>query len=367
MSLSLAKLTCDDAIKALAHGLGCVSDVRAIQMALAADHIRSALYANAVRTSAQDTSAALHTTRLLTGVRKTFDLLWPRSAVIGPYGQDDSAQLALDALALVGDVVDTGGGFWLGTPLRLIQNPGNTSLLILGALPSFAVKSICGVDPFSTGAHRSCFQSPSSNESAFVQSIDEWLDCEDPLDTWTQKVLDTHRAKLSSTNDVTADQLEIYAPDIFLSRRQNGRWLEARQLTQGIDGLRLCRPIASASREWARPYYLGEFGFRSGQATLSRGTSVKFDLTLRLRFGLDKILQAPRRIILFTRKDTFDLDLPYDLPNPERRVLGLGWPSGTRDRRLTFHISTKPILSRAFERLGVFVEARGGDNVNQQH
>ena len=367
MSISLVKLTPDDAIKALAHGLGCISDPRAIQMAIAADHIRAALYASAFRVSGQDTSAALHTTRLLTGIRKTFDLLWPKSAIIGPHDQNDSAQLALDALALIGDVVDIGGGFWLGTPLRLIENCEDTSLLILGALPSFAVKNVCGIDPFSTGVNRSCLRSSSSNETAFLQSIDEWLGCEDSLDTWTQRVLDSHRAKLTSVDDITADQLEIYAPDIFLSRRQNGRWLEARQLTQGIDGLRLCRPIASASREWARPYYLGEFGFRSGQATLSRSTSVKFNLTLRLRFGLDKILKAPRRIILSTRKDTFDLDLPYDLPNPERRVLGLGWPSGTRDRRLTFPISTKPVLSRAFERLGVFVEARGGDNVNQQH
>jgi len=367
MTLALAKITTNDAIRLLAKQLGCVADGRALQMAVAAEHIRGALYTNARRSSDFNVSPAVHTTRLLTGTRKSLELVWPRSALAGSAGQGDSAQLALDALALLGDAIDTGGGFWIGAPLRLVVNTEDTSVCVLGALPSAIVKTISGLTPSSVASARFALSPPTKPHSnkgeTYKQTVDNWLGIDAPLNVWTRRLLDEHRAKLIASGDVTADQLEIYAPDIFAARRQNGRWFEARQLTQEMGGLRLCRPLATVSREWSRPFYIAEFGFRSGQATLTRSVPVDFNDTLRLRFGLDGLLQVPRRVALQIGADTFDLDLPYDLPAPEKRVLGMGWPSVTHSNRRTFHRSAKPVLCRALERLGIIIDTRRGGHV----
>ena len=366
MTLSLTKITTNDAIRLLAEQLGCIADIRALQMAVAAEHIRGALYSNVSRAMDFDVSPAVHTTRLLTGTRKSLELLWPRSALAGPTGQGDSAQLALDALAHLGDIVDTGGGFWIGTPLRLIAHSDDASVCVLGALPSDRLKTLTGLSPASVASVRFALppsEAPSEKSDAYKQTVDDWLGNDEPLDVWTARLLEEYRARLTPSGDVPADQLEIYAPDLFAARRQNGRWFEGRQLTQEIDGLRLCRPLEAFGQKWNRPFYLAEFGFRSGQATLARSAAVEPHLTLRLRFGLDRRLNAPRKAVLVTNSDTFDLDLPYDLPAPEQRVLGMGWPSVTRPDRRTFHRSAKPVLARAFERLGIIMDARRGSHV----
>jgi hypothetical protein len=366
MTLTLTKLTSNDAAALLARQLECVADPRALQMAVVAEHIRGALYAHAARTSGLEVSPAVHTTRLLTGVRKTLNLIWTKSAVVGAVGQGDCAQLTLDSLALVGDTVDTGGGFWIGTPLRLVGNAEDASLAVFGTLPSPLVKTLTGFKVSSVGGARFVVRLTTSSDKkldSYIQSADDWLGQEEPLDVWTRRLLEQLRARLAPSGDVTADQLEVYAPDLFAARRQNGRWFEARQLTQAIAGPRLCRPLVSVAYEWNRPFYLAEIGFRSGQATITRSAPVDYGLTQRLRFGLDRQLQVPRRVTLMMKAGTFDLDLPYDLPNPENRVLGLGWPSPSRAGRRTFHTCAKPVLARAFDRLGVIIETRRGADV----
>lgn len=366
MTVALTKIAATDAICLLAEQLECVADVRALQMAVAAEHIRGALYSNVSRAMAIDVSQSVHTTRLLTRTRKSLELLWPRSALEGPTGQGDSAQLALDALAQLGDIVDTGGGFWIGAPLRLIAHSDGAPACVFGALPSACVKALTGLSPSSVAAAR--FASVPSKVHcekivAYKQTVDDWLGSEEPLDVWTARLLDEYRARLTPSDDVPADQLEIYAPDLFAARRQNGRWFEARQLTQEINGLRLCRPLERFGQKWNRPFYLAEFGFRSGQVTLTRSATVEPNLTLRLRLGLDRQLNAPRKAVWFTNSDTFDLDLPYGLPEPEQRALGMGWPSVSHSDRRTFHHFAKPILARAFERLGIIVDTRRGSCV----
>jgi len=366
MTSVLAEISADDAIGVLTEQLGCVRDGRALQMAVAAEHIRAALHANAKRALEFDTNPAVHTTRLLASTRKSLGLVWSSSALIDPTGKDDSAQLALDALALLGDAIDLGGGYWIGAPLRLVVSTEETPTYIFGALPGSLVKKLSGLSPSCVASTRfapASLKLPGDKCGPYTQTVDDWLGADTPLDAWTQRFLDEHRAKLVTSGDVTADQLEIYAPDIFLARRQNGRWFEARQLTEEIGGLRLCRPLKTVSREWSRPFYIAEFGFRSGQATLTRAAPVDFNDSQRLRFGLDGLLKVPRRIALHFGVNTFELELPYSLPVPERRALGMSWPSAVHPKRLAFHISAKPVLSRALERLGIVVDARRGGHV----
>lgn len=365
MTLLLAKRTANEAAMLLAQKLGCVTDNAALQLAIASEHIRGTLYANVARTRDLNIGPAVHTTRLMTSARKTLDLVWPQTASVVLAGQQDVSQLALESLAALGDVVDTGGGYWIGAPLRLIENSDDASLAILGAAPSITVKAILGAVPISVGVGRFAEKRPiSANRTfePFIQSVDEWLGNDEGLTPWTHRLLEQHRQKLVSSGEVLADQLEIYAPDIFAIQRQRGRWLEARQLAKPLPELRLCRPLKSVSREWARPYYLAEFGLRSGQAILLRSASIDFKWTLRLRFGLDVELKAPRTVQIVNGPETFEADIPYNLPQPEARVIALGWSSPARKGRFIFHKLAKPAVMRAFERLGISVDARRGSN-----
>ena len=97
MTVALTKVTPIDATKLLSQRLACVADERGLQIALAAEHIRGTLFANASRAIEAGTSSSVHTTRLLTSTRKALELVWTKSALAGLAGQSDGAQMALDA------------------------------------------------------------------------------------------------------------------------------------------------------------------------------------------------------------------------------------------------------------------------------
>jgi hypothetical protein len=80
MTLTLAKMSAQKAHARIAHEFGGVFGDIPLRRSLAADHIRSTLYANAVLASEHNFPQAVHTSRLFTSVRKTLDLLWAGTA-----------------------------------------------------------------------------------------------------------------------------------------------------------------------------------------------------------------------------------------------------------------------------------------------
>ena len=154
--------------------------------------------------------------------------------------------------------------------------------------------------------------------------------------------------------NVAADQLELYAPDILRRQRRAGRWIPCADIDGAIDGLRLARPRGGFAREYDRPHYLAYFSFRDGSLCLRKCTAIAHELTLRLRFGLDVLLNAPRHVSILASAHTFSIEKPVALPNAEGRVYGLGWRdfvSGEPNDRLTFHSCALPFVVQAFQRL----------------
>lgn len=360
MSVALSKATTQSAQDIIAVGLRCSFGDLSLRQSLAADHIRSALYANAVLGAELKASPALHTTRLLTSVRKTLDLVWPGAGTehLRQGGTTVGfAQQTLDSLSAFGDAVDTGGGFWVGTPLRLIRF--ENIYCAVGAAPNCLVKSLVGVSPICAGISRfiEIRANPTSEIANVTLSASQWLGAVEELQTWTKRVLHQHDQRMQSGNDIPANQLEIFAPDLLTARQRNP-WVPAQTISRPIEGLHLCRPIESYAYAWARPFYLAHFKFVSGELLVSQSVQVDYGITRRLRFGLYCLHRGKQTISANINKDLVELELPLGLPNPEARIAALGWQLPSNQNRFVFHRLAIPLLTEVLGRLGVGIIVR---------
>lgn len=352
MTLALAKISAQRARTEISHEFGGVFGDISLRRSLAADHIRSALYANAVLATAHDLSPAVHTSRLLTSVRKTLDLLWPGTATEHLHDTrtiNNAVQATLYCLRDFGDTVDTGGGYWIGTPLRVLRC--GDAVLVIGAAPNAAVRALLGAPPVCAGISR--FGQIRSKEVAeFAISVSQWLGDVEDISSWTRRILDQHEQRMQSGNDIPADQLEIYAPDC-LTNGQRNPWLAAQAIGHPLKGARLCRPIKTFTYEWDRPFYLSHFHSSGGDLVMTRSSRVDYSLTRRLRFGLSQLYDTPQVAIATTNGDLIELDMPFALPDPEARIAALGWPLPSNPRRTVFHRYVTPFLTEVMKRLAV--------------
>lgn len=357
MTLTLAKISAQKAHATIAHKFGGVFGDIPLRRSLAADHIRSALYASAVLASAHNFSATVHTSRLLTSVRKTLDLLWAGTATEHLRDADTTggaAQQTLDSLGDFGDIVGTGGGYWLGTPLRIVQS--NDALLAIGAVPNAVLKTLFGAPPICAGISR--FWEVCSTESAELTiSISQWLGDVDDISSWTKRILDQHEQRMQSGNDIPADQLEIYAPD-FLTKAQRNPWMAAQAISGPFTGARLCRPIKTFAYVWDRPFYLSHFRSSAGGLVVARSVRVEYGFTRRLRFGLSKLYGCPQMVIGTASGELVELEMPRAMPDPEVRIVALGWPLPSNPRRTVFHRRAIPFLMEVMRRLAVPILVR---------
>ena len=295
--------------------------------------------------------------------RRVVELMWPQDAygITTADGRSDAPDICsatLRRMETLGDVVDTGRGQWIATPLRIVAPENAESCLLVGTAPVPAASQITGAKVICAGATRfldkQAIRAHDSGEIA--QSIDMWLGEMPPLAEWTARILAAHEARMEVMQDVSAEQLEIYAPDVLRSQRRTGRWVAAAQVGRSLDGLRLCQPQGRYARSYDTPQYLAHFEFRDGVPSLRRCVSIKRELTLRLRFGLDNLLKTPRELSIVHAGQTFTIDRPLALPQPEERLYALGWEDRTVSElpdRLVFHLDALPIVLHALRRLSI--------------
>jgi hypothetical protein len=355
MSVAFAKRSIEEVKKFASEGLHCVDEELALQHAFAADHIRAAVFGNAVAFHGDGSVSSVHSTRLLTTARKNLNLLWPGVGNLRAATASDVAQQVLDNMAALGEIADIGGGLWISTPLRLISEHPDKPFLIAGAAPNSVIKDLAGTTPICAGAGR-FITLPSSHRQRLASHIvttNEWLGGYEPVGSWTKRLIKTFEQRIVSSSEIDADQLEIYAPDLFKAQNKFGRWMSIRKLSNPVSGLRLCRPLAKYAQEWDRPYYLAILSSRSGETRVTGSIRIPYDLTLRLRFGLDDLLAVKRTVTVNLYADICEIELPYWLPEPEDRVLGLGWSVLSKPEQIRFHALALPILNHIFSRLSI--------------
>jgi hypothetical protein len=260
-------------------------------------------------------------------------------------------------MGVLGDAANIGQAQWVAAPLRIVIPENGPSCLLIGTAPMPVARKTIGAEAACAGAGRFLGQrvlDKASNRD-IAQSVDAWLGQFPPLTEWTAQVLGVHEARMDVTQGVSAEQLEIYAPDVLRNQRRPGRWIAAGEVNRPLDGVRLCQPQARYARNYDTPHYLAHFDFERGALSLRRSVSIRRDLTLRLRFGLDVLLSSPRDLSIVLTGQTFRIDRPTPLPQPEERVYALGWedPMSEASDRLVFHRDALPILLHALRRLSI--------------
>jgi hypothetical protein len=358
MTLALTALTEEDVWRELAERFASPPDREALLRALISEHMRALVFAGAIRSAEFEIPQRAHTTRLTASARRNLAPL--SSDVLSLADGEDVASLTLAAMAELGDVVNIGGGLWLAAPLRFIASSNTEDLILVGGIPRESVESDTGCPLSLAGASRFILSPDAGNRkslAASVQPIDAWLGPVEPIAAWTESVLAAHRQRLSAPEEISADQLEIYAPDIARQQRGSGFWLPISRIARALPGPRLCRPLQAFARAWARPHYLGLFDYKGGALVLRQSALVEYDISRRLQFGFDQLLSTSRNVPVAVAAKTCTLDLRFGLPTPEARVLSLGWqrrPVRPQTRHSwTFHRAAAPFVCHALRRLGV--------------
>jgi hypothetical protein len=370
MTLALAERSRTGILSALAARLNTGSSDEALKRALVAEHLRAATYFASAHTSSTDALPLPHTNRLMAHLRRNLDGLWPLRAAENPTNVmenfGNSYTTVLGDLKTIGDLVGIGGGYWISAPLRFVEGSDPETLLVFGGAPCEVVRAATGAMVSCAAATRFVRRIDLKNHAAFrlIQSLDAWMGFSDPLPLWTKRTIAAHLERLSASEEMAADQLEVYAPDFYRDRKKHGRWMPATEINRSIDGPRLCRPRAAHAPVYARPHYLGVFSFRQGRLVLLRSAPVEFETSRRLKFGIDDTLNETRSATITLSGDTCIVDLPYRLPQPEVRVLSLGWrtsPPGATNDAFAIPRAALPALDRALRRLLIvpIVSTRG--------
>jgi hypothetical protein len=337
----------------LARELDCALASDVLQRATIADHIRALVFGSWTR---RDDTAPIHTTRILSNVRRMQSFVWPQDS--WEHEQlGDTCRQVLDSLAKLGDIASVGNGFWIPGPTMFVELDGIDHLMLTGCLPVQIARAQLGTPLTSAAAFRFTPRrqvlSTSSNRN-LLRPIDGWLGHVDPLREWTHAVLQQQNAQLSIDMDIGVEQLDVYVPEIFRDQRKSGRWMHATQIRQPLEGLRLCR-LQSSARVYGAPHFLATFHFSAGTLTLRRSVRVGPDVSRRLRFGLDVILGTPRQVSIEINSTQFSFDNSISLPEPEARVLSLAWRTlrnADDDSEVHyFHSIALPLISRALARV----------------
>ena len=367
--IALAQRRIDEAEASLCREWHGIRDPAALAGTLAAEHMRALLYGATAARRGVGAVPSIHTARLLAIARQTVELLWPQYAHRPPTA--DICAVALDQMEAIGDAVDTGSGQWLAAPLRIVTPKDGSCYLLVGGAPAQAVYRTLGVPPTCAGTSQfvgtAVFEAEGNRD--LVVSVDSWFGHQQPLAAWTAQGLSHYEGRMDVVEGLSAEHLELYAPDVIQAQRRSGRWIAAGQIGRSLDGLRLCRPQDRYARNWDRPYYLALFGFKDGELTLRRTAPVSRDLTLRLCFGLDIMLQTPRRVSIVLQRDTFWIGRPLMLPQPEARVYALGWKHPAQDNpdRLAFHADALPFVVHALQRLAITPTVTSGGRRQPRH
>lgn len=356
MSLSVRELDRTDVLALLSSEFGCPMLLPAVRAALIADHIRSLLWAPLLRARSEYPAEPLHTDRMFAALERNTRFLFSATSDVSSRAtiQRDEFAFVCKQLQRCGEIFHLGDGYWIPGPLRLVRGGGAPAVIILGGAPTSALSPLLNGHPRSVGPAR-YFACPRATITAYPEeSPKDWIGMVEPLASWTEKILSWATSKLKEQAGIEDESLEVYAPDVLRIRRRSGAWVEAKEFQEASPTLRLFRPKMPSGRTYDRPDYLGIFSHRSGVAQVLRAARIPKDTAYRLRFGFDQKLGTPRKINLRRAVNAYCLDLKFGLPEPEVRVLGLGWRDlATEPHLLFFDELALPVLEEVVNMLGV--------------
>lgn len=235
----------------------------------------------------------VHIRRLINTVRNHLEAVWPhlrqdnKSLPFNTVGSEndtyrvDSIQWVLKNLALIGDVVNLGNGYWIPSPVRLIKFPFSEYVAVIGGVATAHLKGLfAGIKIAGHGRVLKYTDIPK-----YIQSGQEWWQdyhnwigfIPDDLSSWTEVEVAKVRTNGSRSSPTFVD-FEVCITNKKLRYKTRNFWVPAATLMviEGVDEVLLCRtgkPIR---------YFLGEF--TSGQLVHER--TISSEIVRWLQLGL---------------------------------------------------------------------------------
>lgn len=340
MNLAIEFLNPPDTWSRLAQILGCVEEDKAIRDTTMAEYIRACIYQPFHWQHDWGTPQSIHTSRVITAVRKDIGFLWGNVGYSHRKQSEDddcsqSAKNVLQRLGSIGDIAKLGGGFWAPGPDRIVKPAAgeDASLLIISGAPFEVLETKYSAQVSCVGGAR-FFHLDRTELQQFqlkyeLQSVKDWLGCPlEGLATWTRRIFSSLVANLSAEVSLEASDCEIYAPDNFPGKPSVGNWLPIRKFSIVPTGLRFCRPPLERTTAYDRPTYLLELRNDGGRAVIHRSVLVPTDARCRLMFGFEQMKGVKRAVTIEATDQICRFKIPFKLPEPESRILDFGWSAG---------------------------------------
>ena len=363
-----------DTLSNLASILNCPNSDDALRHAIVSEYIRACVYKHYHDENEYIPNTSVHTTRVLSTIRKNIWFLWEDKDhwYYTESEHSEGSQFAsevLHSIGSIGDVVNLGEGFWAPGPIRIVRPDcaGSSVLLVTGGTPfellgmKFSARVSCvGCARFLHLEHINIRQIQVEHE---LQSLEDWLGwpAED-LTTWTRRIIRSLHMSMTVAN-LELEGLEVYAPDDFPGKPRNRNWIQIGEFGTVPKGIRLCRPSPGVSAIYDRPTYLAELRYNNGRIVFHKAALVPKDILLRLMYGFERLKGVHRAVNIEDLGQVLRVNIPFKLPDPENRILDFGWPAV---RNSNGHITVyefandmKPFLIQVLSRFNIRVKTQG--------
>lgn len=299
-----------------------------------AEYLRKTLF-NLACTSMPNTNfEPIYITRLTNSVRRQLSPLWPnlnlsqekRPSTLEQEAEGDihpdRVRRILEILEDLRDFMEVENGYWLPTPVRLIQPPEKEKVFVVGGAATADLSSILGADVKLSGfmryVDRKALPEPILKDETWWQSYEDWLgDSPKDLRAWTESSLSKARQRLrpSASNFIN---FEVYYPLAQVSPLQFFRWIRFEELSKILitppGDLFLCRTLSQRFQTAPTKYWFGAITMN----TLKNEAPVLSRDVRRLLYGLDLICDSPTQAVWETGGVII---LRSWLPQEERRLL----------------------------------------------
>lgn len=206
----------------------------------------------------------------------------------------------LDRLLIIRDVEHIGNGFYVPTPLRIVELP-HSGALVVGGIPTQDATRLLGKTVLSVGIIRFIKQKESNYNSVLKQPFVDWMGYNsEPVQDWLRRYLEAAVKNLSA--GAATMSFEVYDPAATSTNLQYYRWIDCQNWSGTDKRLYLCR-----TKMKPRRYWLGLLQKRANEVRALKEVDVSLDDVRRLRYGFDylanrstfaQISQSDREIII---------------------------------------------------------------------
>lgn len=238
--------------------------------------------------------------------------------------QPDPIRRVLQALSDLREFENVGEGYWLPTPVRLVELPTQDTVLVVGGLDTAELRRRLypGVRMLwiTRTLPRGSLEPTTLENRSLWQTLPDYLgDAPPSLADWTTALLArAEQALKPSAAGYT--RFELYSPQAHGSRLQYFRWLPVDQLSKLPNGLVFCR-TTEGYQLGARRYWLGTITAFQGEARADKEYTVDPKDVLRLQYGMDLLEKSPTRALIRHAGDDALIQFENFLPPEERRLL----------------------------------------------